>query len=215
LLRILIADDHPIVRKGLRQILEETDLAQKIVEAESGKEALQKISENNFDVVLLDISMPGMDGIETAEEIKKLKPSLPILIISMYPERDYAMRAFKAGALGYLTKKSAPEELATAIKKVIKRERYITSTLADLLLADMVTDHIAGPLHESLSNREIQVMRLIVEGKSLKEIAGTMSLSPKTIGTFRTRILQKMNMTSNAELVKYSMNHQLFDVPME
>ncbi len=215
MLRILITDDHPIVRRGLRQILDETDLVQKIVEAESGKEALEKIGENNFDVVLLDISMPGMDGIETAEEIKKLKPSLPILIISMYPERDYALRAFKAGALGYLTKKSAPEELATAIKKVINKERYITPTLADLLLADMVTAHSAGPLHESLSNREIQVMRLIVEGKSLKEIAGTMSLSPKTIGTFRTRILQKMNMTTNAELVKYSMHHQLFDVPME
>ncbi|MHB8880290.1 MAG: response regulator [Thermodesulfovibrionales bacterium] len=214
MLRVLIADDHPIVLKGLTQLLQETGLVNKISAVNSGEEAIAMIVENNYDLVILDISMPAMDGIETTEEIRKLNPSLPVLIISMYPEKDYAIRAFKAGALGYLTKKSAPDELAAAIKKVMRRERYITPTLADLL-AENVTDSSDKPLHERLSNREMQVMGLIVEGKSLKEIGGAMSLSPKTIGTFRTRILQKLNMSSNAELVKYAMKHNLFELPSE
>ncbi|TAN39281.1 MAG: response regulator transcription factor [Nitrospirae bacterium] len=214
MLRVLIADDHPIVLKGLTQLLQETGLVNKITAVHSGEEAVALIAGNNYDLVILDISMPGMDGIETTEEIRKLNPSLPVLIISMYPEKDYAIRAFKAGALGYLTKKSASGELAVAIKKVMRRERYITPTLADLL-AESVTDSNDKPLHERLSNREMQVMGLIVEGRSLKEIGGAMSLSPKTIGTFRTRILQKLNMTSNAELVKYAMKHNLFELPSE
>lgn len=212
MLRVLIADDHPIVRKGIRQILEETRNVQSVDEAETGQEVLDKVKKGRFDIVLLDISMPGMSGIDTLEELKKLKPSLPVLILSMYPEEEYAVRALKAGASGYLTKKSAPDELATAIRKIYRGERYISPTLADLLASNLMDDS-ERPLHESLSNREFQVMRMIVEGKALKEIAGEMSLSPKTVSTFRSRILQKLNMTSNAELIQYAVKNKLGELP--
>jgi DNA-binding NarL/FixJ family response regulator len=212
MLRVLIADDHPIVRKGIRQILEETRNVQSIDEAETGEEVLDKATKNRYDIVLLDISMPGMNGIETLEQLKKLKPSLPVLILSMYPEEEYAVRALKAGASGYLTKKSAPDELATAIRKIYKGERYISPALADLLASNLLDDN-ERPLHESLSNREAQVMRMIVAGKALKEIAGEMSLSPKTVSTFRSRILQKLKITSNAELIQYAVKNQLGEFP--
>jgi len=212
MLRVLIADDHPIVRKGIRQILEETRNVQSIDEAETGQEVLDKVKKGKFDIVLLDISMPGMNGIDTLEELKKLRPSLPVLILSMYPEEEYAVRALRAGASGYLTKKSAPDELSTAIRKIYKGERYISPILADLLASNLMDDS-ERPLHESLSNREFQVMRMIVEGKALKEIAGEMSLSPKTVSTFRSRILQKLNMTSNAELIQYAVKNQLGELP--
>lgn len=210
--RILIADDHPIVLKGLKQILEESGIVRRITQVNSGEEVLATIKENNFDVILLDISMSGINGIETLEEIKKLKPSLPVLILSMYPEKDYALRAIKAGASGYLTKKSAPAELANAISKIARGGRYISPALADLI-ASTLTESSDTPLHERLSNREFQVLRMIATGKSLKEIGGEISLSPKTIGTFRTRILQKLNITSNAELVRYALKHELFELP--
>jgi two-component system, NarL family, invasion response regulator UvrY len=212
MLRVLIADDHPIVRKGIRQILEETRNIQSVEEAATGQEVLDKVKKGKFDIILLDISMPGMSGLDTLEELKKLRPSLPVLILSMYPEEEYAVRALKAGASGYLTKKSAPDELATAIRKIYRGERYISPTLADLLAANLM-DEIERPLHESLSNREFQVMRMIVAGKALKEIAGEMSLSPKTISTFRSRILEKLHMTSNAELIQYAVKNQLGELP--
>ncbi len=208
--RILIADDHPIVRRGLRQILEENRTVLRVDEAETGKEALEMVKQNRFDVVLLDISMPGMSGLEALSEIKKLNPRLPILILSIYPEEDYAVRALKAGASGYLTKKSAPDELITAVKKLIRGERYISPSLAELL-ASHLSEENDRPLHESLSNREFQVMRLITSGKSLKEAASEMSLSPKTISTFRTRLLQKLQLKSNAELIQYAMKHDLME----
>jgi DNA-binding NarL/FixJ family response regulator len=208
--RVLIADDHPIVRRGLKQILEDAGNIRSIDEAESGQEVLDKITKANFDVVLLDISMPGMSGLECLETAKKLKPSLPILILSMYPEEEYAIRALKAGASGYLTKKSAPEELTTAIRKISRGERYISPSLADLLAVSVVDD-LEKPLHELLSNREMQVLRMIVTGKSIKEIAGEMSRSPKTVSTFRSRILQKLKMKSNAQLIQYAMKNRLID----
>ncbi|MGC2064282.1 MAG: response regulator transcription factor [Thermodesulfovibrionales bacterium] len=212
--RILIADDHPIVLKGLKQILEESGIVRRITQVNSGEEVLATIKENNFDMVLLDISMSGINGIETLEEVKKLKPSLPVLILSMYPEKDYALRAIKAGASGYLTKKSAPAELANAISKIARGGRYISPVLADLI-ASTLTASSDTPPHERLSNREFQVLRMIASGKSLKEIGGEISLSPKTIGTFRTRILQKLNLTGNAELVRYALKHELFELPPE
>jgi DNA-binding NarL/FixJ family response regulator len=208
--RVLIADDHPIVRRGLKQILEDSGSIRSIDEAGSGQEVLDKISRAAFDIVLLDISMPGINGLETLEIAKKLKPLLPVLILSMYPEEEYAIRALKAGASGYLTKKSAPEELITAIRKISRGERYISPSLADLLAVSVVDD-TERPLHESLSNREMQVLRMIVTGKSIKEIAGEMSRSPKTISTFRSRILQKLKMTSNAQLIQYAMKNKLVD----
>jgi DNA-binding NarL/FixJ family response regulator len=208
--RILIADDHPIVRRGLRQILEENRTVLSVDEAGTGQEALEKVKKGRFDMVLLDISMPGMSGLEALDALKKLNPSLPVLILSIYPEEEYAVRALKAGASGYLTKKSAPDELITAIRKLARGERYISPSLAEFL-ATHLTDEKDRPLHDSLSNREFQVMRLIVSGKSLKEIAGVMALSPKTISTFRTRILQKLQMKSNAELIQYTMKNNLME----
>lgn len=210
--RILIADDHPIVLRGLRQILEEGGNVRRITEVNSGEEVLAAIKEDNFDIVLLDISMSGMNGIDTLEEIREVKPALPVLMLSMYPEKDYALRAIKAGAAGYLTKKSAPTELSIAINKIARGGRYISPGLADLI-ASTLTESSDAPLHERLSNREFQVLRMIATGKSLKEIGAEISLSPKTIGTFRSRILQKLNLNSNAELVRYALKHELFELP--
>lgn len=208
--KILIADDHPIVRKGLRQILEEGKIVRSVEEAENGKEAIEKVRKGSFDVVMLDISMPEMSGLEALEEIKKLTPSLPVLILSIYSEEEYAVRALKSGASGYMTKKSAPDELIAAIRKIVRGGRYISPSLADFL-ATHLTGEDSKPLHEALSNREFQVMRMIAAGKSLKEIAFDMSLSPKTISTFRTRILQKMQMQSNADLIQYAIKNNLMD----
>ena len=208
--RILIADDHPIVRQGLRHILEQSGSVRSIEEAENGREVLGKIRKTSFDVVLLDISMPGMNGLETLEEIKKVNAALPVLILSMYPEEEYAVRALKAGASGYLTKKSAPGELTTAVKKLARGERYISPALADFLAANLTEDR-EKPLHETLSDRELQVLRMIVSGKTIKEIAAELSKSPKTISTFRSRVLHKMNMKNNAELYRYAMKNNLLD----
>ena len=206
--RILIADDHPIVRRGLIQILEEAKVKLLIEEASNGREAVEKAVKGKFDVAMLDVSMPEMDGLAALQEIKKQKPSLPVLMLSIYPEEEFALRALKAGASGYLTKKSAPDELLGAVRKLAKGGRYISPTLADHL-ALKLTEPGNRPLHESLSNREFYVMRCIASGKAIKEIAAEMSLSPKTISTFRTRILQKMNMKSNAELIQYTVKHNL------
>lgn len=208
--RILIADDHPIVRKGLRQILEEGGIVRTVEEAENGREAIEKIKKSNFDIAMLDISMPEMSGLEALEEIKKIKPALPVLILSIYPEEEYAVRALKSGASGYLTKKSAPDELITAIRKIARGSRYISLSLADFLACHL-TGETNKPIHETLSNREFQVLRMIAAGKSLKEIAFDMSLSPKTISTFRTRILQKMQMQNNADLIQYAIKNNLTD----
>lgn len=208
--RILIADDHPIVRKGLRQILEEEGNVRSVEEASTGIEAIEKIKNGSFDIAMLDISMPEMSGLEALEEIKKLKPSLPVLILSIYPDEEYAVRALKSGASGYMTKKSAPDELIVAVRKIASGSRYISSSLADFLASNL-TEEQNKPLHDTLSNREFQVMRLIASGKSLKEIAFEMSLSPKTISTFRTRMLQKMQMKSNADLIQYAIKNNLAD----
>jgi DNA-binding NarL/FixJ family response regulator len=206
--KILIADDHPIVRRGLRQILEETRFVMSVDEASNGREAIELVKNGQIDIVLLDISMPGMNGLEVMEELRRLKPSLPVLILSIYPEEEYAVRALKAGAAGYLTKKSAPDELVVAIKKLYKGERYISPSLADYLASNL-TDDKDKPLHKNLSNREFQVMRMIASGKTLKEIAQEINLSPKTISTFRARILQKMHLKSNAELIQYAIKNRL------
>jgi two-component system, NarL family, invasion response regulator UvrY len=208
--RILIADDHPIVRSGLKQILQEATFVRSIEEASTGEEALEKAKAGKFDILLLDISMPGMNGLEVLEELKKLKLNLRVLMLSIYPEEDYAVRALKAGASGYLTKKSAPDELLTAIKKLSRGDRYISPSLAEYLASHLVDD-TKKPLHESLSNREFQVMRMIAAGKSLKEIAGEINLSPKTVSTFRTRILQKMDFKNNADLIQYAMKNSLME----
>jgi DNA-binding NarL/FixJ family response regulator len=206
--KILIADDHAVVRKGICHIISET--ANMIVagEAANGYEVNEKIESEEFDVVLLDIALPGKNGIETLKEIKRKKPKLPVLILSMYPEDQYALRAIKAGASGYLTKESAPEELIEALKKVIRGGKYISPTFTEELFTEISSNH-QGPLHNKLSDRELEVLCLLARGKPIKQIAHDLNLSAKTISTYRTRIMQKMAMKNNAELIRYAFEHGL------
>jgi DNA-binding NarL/FixJ family response regulator len=208
LIKILIADDHAIVRKGLKQILSETSDLVVTGEAGDGHEAINKVYENDYDVVLLDISMPGRGGLEVLTEIKKKKPDLPVLILSMHHEEQYAVRALRTGAAGYLTKESAPEELIKAIRKVSRGRKYVTASLAERLVSAIKID-VEKPPHEPLSNREFQVLCMIGSGKTVKQISEELSLSVKTISTYRCRILNKMNMKNNAELTYYAIQNRL------
>ena len=207
MLRILIADDHPVVRKGLRQIISETPDMIVADEATNGWEVLSKISAGDYDVVLLDITMPGKDGMDVLTQLKYEKPKLAVLMVSMHPEEQFAIRALRAAASGYLTKESAPDELVNAIWKVSAGGRYVTPSLAEKL-AFMVQKVEQLP-HETLSDREYQVMRLIASGKTITDIARELSLSVKTISTYRTRVLEKMKMKNNAELTHYAIKNRL------
>ena len=210
MLKIFIADDHAVVRRGLRQILAETCDMAVTGEATSGLEVLDKVMGDEYDVVVLDISMPGRSGLDTLKQLKSQKPKLPVLILSMHPEEQYAVRVLRAGASGYLTKESAPDELVEAIRKVSHGGRYITSSLADKLVFDL-SRKTEKPLHETLSDREYQVLCLIASGKTAKQIAEELCLSVKTISTYRARILEKMGMKSNAELTHYAIRNRLVD----
>ncbi|MGB2843434.1 MAG: response regulator transcription factor [Candidatus Aminicenantaceae bacterium] len=210
MIKILIADDHPIVRKGLKEIIEETSDMVVADEANNGEEALGKVLKSNLDVVVLDISMPGMSWIDILKKIKKEKPELSVLVLSMHPEELYAVQVFRAGASGYLTKQSTPDELLAAIRKISTRRKYISTSLAEKLAYDLEND-ANGPPHETLSNREYEVMCFIATGKTVKEIAEKLKLSVKTISTYRSRILEKMNMRNNAELTHYAIKNRLVD----
>jgi DNA-binding NarL/FixJ family response regulator len=205
---ILIIDDHPIVRKGIKQILEE--LPGKFIIAEAGyaAEGINKFRERNYDIVLLDINLPGRSGLDVLLDLKHIKKEVPVLIISMYPEEQYAIRAMKSGAAGYLTKESAPDELLQAVKKILKGGRYITQSLAEQIFETI--DHTEPP-HQSLSNRELEVMIQIAKGRSIREIADMMALSEKTISTYKSRILEKMNLRSNADIIKYAMHNRIIE----
>jgi DNA-binding NarL/FixJ family response regulator len=208
MMKILIADDHPIVRRGLKQILaEEPDLAI-AGEARSSQEVMELVRKQDWNAVILDITMPGRGGLETLKEIKKERPKLPVLILSMHSEDQYGVRALKAGAAGYMTKESAPEKLVQALRKIIKGGKYISPTLAEKLVLDLERDTPNSP-HETLSDREHQVMRMIALGKKVSEIAIDLFLSVKTISTYRSRILKKMKMKNNAELTHYAIKHGL------
>jgi DNA-binding NarL/FixJ family response regulator len=210
MIRVLIADDHTLVRKGLRQILLESGAVKVADEAKDGKETIVKVSANPYDVVLLDISFPGRSGIDVLKQVKSLRPKLPVLILSMHPEEQYAVRALRAGAAGYLTKESAPDELIEAIRKAAKGGKYITASLADKLAAEIGEPSEELP-HERLSDREYQVMCMIASGKTVKEIGGELNLSVKTISTHRARILMKMNMRNSAQLTHYAIKYKLVD----
>ena len=209
-MKVLIADDHNLVRKGLRRILLDTEWITAVDEAKDSKEAVSKASHKDYDVVLLDISFPGRSGIDTLKQLKCLKPTLPVLILSMHPEEQYAVRSIRAGASGYLTKESAPEELVEAIRKVAAGKKYITTSLAETL-ANGIEEKSEEPLYKSLSDREYQVMCMIASGKTATEIAAALRLSVKTISTHRVRILRKMNMKSNAQLTHYAIKQGLVD----
>jgi two-component system, NarL family, invasion response regulator UvrY len=210
MIKILIADDHTIFREGLKHILSEYPDVTVADEAKNGREVLDKIWNNDYDMVLLDISMPGMTGLEALKQLKNEKPKLSVLVLSMHPEEQYAVRALRAGASGYLTKESAPDELMTAIRKISQGRKYITSSLAERLASEVEADS-EKPLHDILSDREYQVLRMIAEGKTIKHIAEELSLSIKTVSTYRTRIIEKMKMTTNAELMHYAMKHHILD----
>jgi DNA-binding NarL/FixJ family response regulator len=210
MIKILIADDHTMFREGLKHILAEYPDLVVTDEANNGQEVLDKIWKNNYDMVLLDITMPGMTGLEALKQLKSDKPKLPVLILSMHPEEQYAVRVLRAGASGYLTKESAPDELITAIRKISQGRKYITPSLAERLASEFEADS-EKPLHDILSDREYQVLRMIAEGKTVKDIAKELSLSIKTVSTYRTRIMDKMKMKSNAEVMHYVIKHQLLD----
>jgi len=207
--RILIADDHDIVRKGLKNTLEEELGRMYFGEAENGRQTLEEVFKGDWDLVLLDINMEERSGLDVLQEIHKARPALPVLILSMYPEEEFAVRALKQGAAGYISKRRASEELVGAVRKVLAGGRYISAVVAERLAADLQRES-EKPLHESLSNREFQLLRLIATGKSLKEIAG-LSISVKTVGTYHTRLLEKMGMSSDIELTRYALANRLVD----
>jgi two-component system invasion response regulator UvrY len=207
-MRILIADDHAVVRQGIKQILADDFKRATFGEARTAQEALTKIWKEKWDVVILDITMPGRSGLEVLKELKTQRPKLPVLVLSMHPEDQFAVRVLKAGASGYMTKESAPEELVGAIKKVLAGGRHVSAALAEIMAAYITVDD-KRPAHELLSNREFQVLRLIASGKTVSQIAKEISLSVRTVSTYRTRILEKMALKSNAELTHYAFQHQL------
>jgi two-component system invasion response regulator UvrY len=210
MIQILIADDHAIVRKGLKQILSETSGMVVAGEAANSRQCLELVWKNDFDMVLLDIAMPGRGGMDILKQLKHEKPKLPILMLSMYPEEQYAVRALKAGASGYLTKESAPKELISAIRKVSQGGKYVSASLAEKLAVYLETD-AEKPVHETLSDREYQVMLMIASGKTVKQIADELSLSVKTISTYRARTLIKMGMNNNTEIIYYAIKQKLVD----
>lgn len=208
MIKVLIADDHAVVRQGLKQILAETMDLVVGGEATNTQEVLDKIRDSEFDVIVLDITMPGRGGLDILREIKHERPKLPILILSMHSEDQFAVRALKAGASGYMSKESAPELLVKAIRKVHAGGKYISPALAEKLAFDLESDSERPP-HEKLSDREFQVMCMIASGKTVKEIADKLSLSVKTISTYRARILEKMKMKTNAEVTHYAIRNEL------
>jgi DNA-binding NarL/FixJ family response regulator len=210
MIKILIADDHPVVRKGLKEIIEDNSDMVVAGEASNGQEVLEEALKKEFDVVVLDISMPGRSGLEVLKQLKRERPELSVLILSMHPEEHYAVRVLKAGASGYLTKESVPDELIKAIRRISTGRKYVSSTLAEKLAFDL-ENRAEKILHEKLSDREYEVMCMIGSGKTLKEIAEALCLSVKTISTYRSRILEKMKMKNNAELIHYAIKHNLVD----
>ena len=210
MIKILIADDHAIVRRGLKQILAETPDMMVLDEASNGHEVLTKVMKHDYSVILLDISMPGKSGLDVLKELKTERPKLPVLILSMYPEEQYAVRVLRAGAAGYLTKEGAPEELIYAIRKVVQGKKYVSASLAEKLVFDLDGDS-QKPLHESLSDREFQVLCMIASGKTVSDISEELALSVKTISTYRTRLLEKMKMKNNAELTHYAVQNHLVE----
>jgi DNA-binding NarL/FixJ family response regulator len=208
MIRVLIADDHAIVRQGLKQILSETEDLVVAGEADDGAEALQLARQQEWDVFLLDVTMPNRNGIDTLKQLKKEFPRLPVLILSMHPEEQYAVRAIKSGASGYLTKQSAPELLVTAIRQVARGKKYVSPAVAEQLANAIGKDSEQAP-HELLSDREYEVLKLIAAGRTLTQIAEALNLAVATISTFRARIIEKTGLKSNAEIIRYGIEHNL------
>lgn len=205
---ILVADDHAIVRKGLVQIISGAMDLEVAGEAATGSEVIDNLRSSSFDVVVLDLNMPDQSGLDVLKQIKSEFSNLPVLILSVHSENQYAVRVLKAGASGYLTKESAPDQLVAAIRRVADGKRYLSPTAADLLI-DVLDSDQDQPLHATLSDREFQVLKMLASGKSVMEIGEMLSLSVKTISTYRSRVMDKMNMKSNAELARYALENDL------
>ncbi len=210
MMRVLIADDHAVVRRGIKDMLGDEFPKVSFGEAKSSQETLDCVRKQDWEIVVLDISMPGKSGLDILEELKRLRPKLPVLLLSMHPEEQFARRALKGGAAGYLTKESVPDELMKAVRRVLNGGRYVSHTLAEKLAWDLRKE-ADRPLHELLSDREFQVLRLMASGKTVKEIADQLSLSVKTVSTYRARILEKTGMKNNAELIRYALQNHLVD----
>jgi DNA-binding NarL/FixJ family response regulator len=209
MINVIIVDDHPVVRRGLKQIINENNDMQVIGEAEKAHEAIDLLRRTECDVLVLDISLPGMSGIDLMKQLKQEYKKLPILILSIHPEEQYAVRAMKAGASGYLTKESAPGELVKALRKIVSGGKYVSSSLAERLIADLeISDR---PPHERLSDREFEILLLIASGKTTGEIAEKLCISVKTVSTYRARTLEKMNMSTNAEMISYALKNKLIE----
>ena len=210
MVRIVVCDDHTIVREGLKQILSGQPDFEVVAEAADGHEAVKRVRELEFDVLLLDMSMPGKSGVDLIKQLKVEKPKLRILVLTMHEEHQYAVRAIRAGASGYLTKEGASSQLVTAIRKVASGGAYISAEVAEQLALNAMPGS-QGPLHASLSDREFQVFRMIAEGKSVSEIAERLNLSVKTVSTHKANVLQKMGMTSQGELIRYALENNLVE----
>lgn len=208
MIKILIADDHSIVRTGLKQILLEGFPNAEIDEVPDAETLIQQVIKNDYDVIISDLSMPGRTGLEALQQIKQIKPKLPVLILSIHPEDQYAIRVLKAGASGYMSKDLAPDELVNAVQKVLMGKKYITDSIAEKLASVIDKDNNKQG-HELLSDREFSVLKLLAAGKSVSEIADSMYLSVTTVSTYRSRIMSKMDMKSNAELTMYCLQQQL------
>ena len=207
-MRFLIADDHTIVRRGLRQILLEGFPDAEIEEVPDAEELIKKTIQSDWDIIISDLSMPGRSGLEALQQIKQIKPRIPVLILSIHPEEQYALRVLKAGAAGYLSKDLAPDELVNAVNRVLLGKKYITVTIAEKLASVLDQDSDKQP-HELLSDREFSVLKLLATGKSVSEIAESMFLSVTTVSTYRARIMTKTNLKTNADLILYSIEHKL------
>jgi two-component system invasion response regulator UvrY len=210
MIRILIADDHELMRRGLRSILAEAFPELIVREAADARQTLNAAAKQSWDMVLLDINMPGRSGMDVLQDLKHLYPKLPVIMLTVFPEKDFAVRAFKLGCSGYICKQSASDELMAAVRKALAGGRYVTPSLGEALAATAAGEAPAAA-HETLSNRELQVLREVALGKSLKEIAAEFSLSEKTIGTYRSRIARKLGLGTNVELARYAMRHKLVD----
>ena len=210
--QILIADDHAVVRRGVKQILEEEPGLKVLGQATNGYEVIQNIQEKNWDILILDITLPDRNGLDVLKEVKSLRPDLPVLILSIHPEEEFAVRALKLKASGYVAKGSVPEELVIATKMILKGHRYISPSLAEKIASYLELDNdIEKSLHERLSKREKEVLIMIASGKSIKSISEQMYLSPKTVSTYRARILEKLNLKTTAGLIRYAIENCLVD----
>jgi len=210
MIRILIADDHPVVRRGLKETLSEAFTQVTFGEATTAEDAVKQVEKQNWDVVILDISMPGKSGLDILDDLHHLRPRLPILLLSMHPEGQFARRALKSGAAGYLTKDSVSTELTEAVRRVRAGGRYVSASLAEALAFDLRSGADA-PIHELLSNREFQVLRMLASGMTVKQIADEIALSVKTISTYRARILLKTGLKTTADLIRYALQARIVD----